>query len=61
VGDVGRNSPRGFSVYNATKAAIRSFARSSTVDLKNREIRVNVVSPGPIATPMVSSRGYGTE
>jgi NAD(P)-dependent dehydrogenase (short-subunit alcohol dehydrogenase family) len=45
----------GFSVYDATKAAIRSFARSWTVDLKNRKIRVNAVSPGPIATPMVSS------
>jgi len=44
----------GFSVYNATKAAVRSFARSWTVDLKNRKIRVNAVSPGPIATQMVS-------
>jgi NAD(P)-dependent dehydrogenase (short-subunit alcohol dehydrogenase family) len=42
----------GISVYDATKAAIRSFARSWTVDLKNRKIRVNAVSPGPIATPM---------
>jgi len=40
-----------FSVYNATKAALRSFARSWTVDLKERKIRVNVVSPGPIETP----------
>jgi NAD(P)-dependent dehydrogenase (short-subunit alcohol dehydrogenase family) len=40
-----------FSVYNATKAAIRSFARSWTSDLKARKIRVNVVSPGPIQTP----------
>jgi len=40
-----------FSVYNATKAALRSFARSWTVDLKERRIRVNVVSPGPIETP----------
>ena len=38
------------SVYSATKAAIRSFARSWTVDLKNRKIRVNAVSPGPIDT-----------
>ena len=45
----------GVSVYGATKVAIRSFARSWTVDLKNRKIRVNAVSPGPIATPMFSS------
>jgi NAD(P)-dependent dehydrogenase (short-subunit alcohol dehydrogenase family) len=39
------------SVYSATKAAVRSFARTWTVDLKDRKIRVNVVSPGPIHTP----------
>ena len=42
-----------FSVYSATKAAVRSFARSWTVDLKDRKIRVNAVSPGPIDTPAV--------
>jgi NAD(P)-dependent dehydrogenase (short-subunit alcohol dehydrogenase family) len=41
----------GFSVYSATKAAIRSFARTWTVDLKQRKIRVNAISPGPIDTP----------
>jgi NAD(P)-dependent dehydrogenase (short-subunit alcohol dehydrogenase family) len=40
-----------FTVYNATKAAIRSFARTWTSELKARGIRVNVVSPGPIQTP----------
>lgn len=39
------------SVYSATKAALRSFARTWTSDLKDRHIRVNVVSPGPIDTP----------
>jgi len=39
------------SVYSATKAALRSFARTWTTDLKDRRIRVNVVSPGPIDTP----------
>jgi NAD(P)-dependent dehydrogenase (short-subunit alcohol dehydrogenase family) len=39
------------SVYSATKAALRSFARTWTVDLKNRKIRVNAISPGPIDTP----------
>jgi NAD(P)-dependent dehydrogenase (short-subunit alcohol dehydrogenase family) len=38
------------SVYSATKAAVRSFARPWTTDLKARHIRVNVVSPGPIDT-----------
>jgi len=40
-----------FSVYNATKAAVRSFARSWILDLKIRKIRVNVLSPGVIETP----------
>jgi NAD(P)-dependent dehydrogenase (short-subunit alcohol dehydrogenase family) len=40
-----------FSVYAATKAAIRSFARSWSVDLRDRQIRVNAVSPGTIPTP----------
>ena len=40
-----------FSVYSASKAAVRNFARSWTLDLKDRGIRVNVVSPGPIRTP----------
>jgi len=40
-----------FSVYSATKAAVRSFARTWTSDLKARKIRVNALSPGPIATP----------
>ena len=46
-----------FSVYSATKAALRSFARSWTVDLKDRKIRVNVVSPGPIETPAIDRLG----
>ncbi len=41
----------GVSVYSATKAALRSFARTWTTDLKGKKIRVNVVSPGPIDTP----------
>ena len=40
----------GMSVYNASKAAVRSFARTWTNDLKGRKIRVNVLSPGPIDT-----------
>jgi NAD(P)-dependent dehydrogenase (short-subunit alcohol dehydrogenase family) len=53
------------SVYSATKAAIRSFARTWTTDLKDRRIRVNAVSPGPIETPglnnLVASTGAGEE
>jgi NAD(P)-dependent dehydrogenase (short-subunit alcohol dehydrogenase family) len=44
-----------FSVYSATKAALRSFARNWAVDLKGKGIRVNAVSPGVIPTP-----GYHT-
>jgi NAD(P)-dependent dehydrogenase (short-subunit alcohol dehydrogenase family) len=44
-----------FSVYSATKAAVRSFARTWSVDLKERGIRVNAISPGIIPTP-----GYNT-
>ncbi len=43
------------SVYSATKAAIRSFARAWTTDLKDRRIRVNAVSPGSIDTPGLSN------
>jgi NAD(P)-dependent dehydrogenase (short-subunit alcohol dehydrogenase family) len=45
----------GFSVYSGTKAAVRSFARTWTSDLKERKIRVNVISPGPVPT-----EGYRT-
>ena len=43
------------SVYSATKAAVRSFARTWTTDLKNRRIRVNAVSPGATDTPGLSN------
>ena len=48
---VGSKGFANLSVYNATKAALRSFARSWTTDLQRRKIRVNVVSPGTIDTP----------
>ena len=47
---VGSKGNPGMSVYSATKAALRSFARTFTADLKDRKIRVNVVSPGAIDT-----------
>ncbi len=40
-----------FSIYSATKAAVRNLARSWILDLKGRAIRVNTLSPGPIHTP----------
>jgi NAD(P)-dependent dehydrogenase (short-subunit alcohol dehydrogenase family) len=53
------------SVYSATKAALRSFARTWTTDLKHRRIRVNAVSPGVIDTPglaeLIASGGAGKE
>src|SRR6266566_4373722 len=53
----GSKGMEAFSVYSATKAAIRSFARSWTVDLKQRRIRVNAISPGPIDTPGYDNLG----
>lgn len=45
----------GFTVYAATKAALRSFARTWAVDLRGSNIRVNVVSPGTVVTPAYKS------
>jgi NAD(P)-dependent dehydrogenase (short-subunit alcohol dehydrogenase family) len=49
------------SVYSASKAAVRSLARSWTVDLKDRKIRVNCISPGPIETPIFGKMGLSEE
>jgi NAD(P)-dependent dehydrogenase (short-subunit alcohol dehydrogenase family) len=53
------------SVYSATKAAVRSFARTWTLDLKQRKIRVNAISPGPINTPgldgLAQTEGVGEQ
>ncbi|MGI4745557.1 MAG: SDR family NAD(P)-dependent oxidoreductase [Janthinobacterium lividum] len=46
----GRGAP-GFSLYAGAKAAVRHFARSWAVELRDRRIRVNVITPGPIETP----------
>jgi NAD(P)-dependent dehydrogenase (short-subunit alcohol dehydrogenase family) len=48
------------SVYSATKAALRSFARTWTSDLKERRIRVNVVSPGATDTPGLQELNHAT-
>src|SRR6202789_334793 len=48
-----------FGVYAATKAAVRSFVRTWTTDLKDRRIRSNVISPGPIKTPLAGRQPAG--
>jgi NAD(P)-dependent dehydrogenase (short-subunit alcohol dehydrogenase family) len=50
-----------FSVYSATKAAVRSFARNWTLDLKDRHIRVNAISPGVVPTPGYNLLGLSDE
>jgi NAD(P)-dependent dehydrogenase (short-subunit alcohol dehydrogenase family) len=50
-----------FGVYAATKAAVRSFARTWTAELKDRAIRVNTISPGPIETPIFDTLGLPPE
>ena len=49
------------SVYNATKAAVRSFARTWAEEFRSRHVRVNVISPGPIETPMFNKLGVTEE
>jgi NAD(P)-dependent dehydrogenase (short-subunit alcohol dehydrogenase family) len=49
------------SVYSATKAAVRSFARCWTTDLRHRKIRVNVISPGYTETPIFTKAGLTQE
>lgn len=51
----------GASVYSATKAAVRSFARSLGAELAPRGVRVNVISPGPIETPIFGKTGLSAE
>jgi NAD(P)-dependent dehydrogenase (short-subunit alcohol dehydrogenase family) len=49
------------SVYSASKAAVRSFARCWTTDLRHRKIRVNVISPGYTETPILNKAGLTQE
>jgi NAD(P)-dependent dehydrogenase (short-subunit alcohol dehydrogenase family) len=51
----------GLSVYSATKAAVRSFARTWTNELRERRIRVNAISPGNIDTPIFDTWQQGDE
>ncbi len=54
---VGTKGYPGASIYSATKAAVRSLARTFAAELVDRGIRVNVVSPGPIETPILGTVG----
>jgi NAD(P)-dependent dehydrogenase (short-subunit alcohol dehydrogenase family) len=57
VASAGKNKGMpGRSTYSATKAALRSFARTWTNELKDRKIRTNVISPGPVDTPMFDNQ-----
>ncbi len=58
---VNQKGMAGFSVYSATKAAVRSFARTLSAELIGQGIRVNAVSPGPIETPFFSKTGMTEE
>ena len=58
---VNETGAAGASVYAATKAAVRSFARTLTIELVAQNIRVNVVSPGPITTPLFGRTGLPQE
>jgi len=58
---VNETGAAGASVYAATKAAVRSFARTLTTELVDRGIRINVVSPGPITTPIFGRTGLPQE
>ena len=57
----GSKGVEGLTVYGATKAPVRALARSFTAELKNRKIRVNVVSPGRIDTPAGSAAISGLQ
>jgi len=51
----------GFAPYSASKAAVRSFARTWAAEFKDRGIRVNTLSPGPIDTPIIGTSGLTPE
>ena len=58
---VSRKGMPAASIYSATKAAVRSFGRTLAAELAPRRIRVNTISPGPIATPIFNKTGLPKE
>jgi NAD(P)-dependent dehydrogenase (short-subunit alcohol dehydrogenase family) len=62
VGSIaGYKGVNGYTTYSATKAALRSYARTWTQEFKDRGIRVNTLSPGPIDTPIMDSMADSKE
>lgn len=57
----GSKGTENMGIYAATKAAVRSFARTAAAELQGRNIRVNAVAPGPIATPIFGRSGLTDE
>lgn len=57
----GSKGAENMGIYAATKAAVRSFARTAAAELKERGIRVNAVAPGPVATPIFGRSGLSEE
>ncbi len=57
----GSTGMAGASVYSASKAAVRSLARTLSADLRERGVRVNVISPGPVTTPIYEKLGLAPE
>jgi NAD(P)-dependent dehydrogenase (short-subunit alcohol dehydrogenase family) len=57
----GSTGMAGASVYSASKAAVRSLARTLSADLQARGVRVNVISPGPVTTPIYEKLGLAPE
>lgn len=56
-----RTASPGYSVYSATKAAVRSLGRTAAAELVERGVRVNTLSPGPTETPAIERMGYTRE
>jgi NAD(P)-dependent dehydrogenase (short-subunit alcohol dehydrogenase family) len=62
VGSIaGYKGINGYSTYSATKAAVRSYARTWTQEFKDRGIRINTLSPGPIDTPIMDGQADSKE
>lgn len=58
---LGEQGMAGMSVYSATKAAVRSLARTLSAELVGQGVRVNVVSPGPVETPIYGKLGLAAD
>lgn len=59
--DLNRKGVPGMAVYSASKAALRSIARTLAAELKDAGVRVNTIAPGPVETPIYSKLGLSEE